>query len=120
MANFENVPVQLTGFEMENSSMLWSVFISEVGRNVKVRDASSLLYNMHLKDLVIWLIPHPRWPPDPSKCAKACLLVGKMLSQVMTVALSPDWYYIYASQSWLNAIIYQNLAVCICSLRMFL
>ncbi len=36
MANFENVPVQLTGFEMENSTMLWSVFISEVGQNVKV------------------------------------------------------------------------------------
>lgn len=36
MANFENVPVQLTGFEMQNSTMLWSVFISEVGRNVKV------------------------------------------------------------------------------------
>ncbi|KAL3132004.1 hypothetical protein ABBQ32_14227 [Trebouxia sp. C0010 RCD-2024] len=35
MANFENVPVQLTGFEMENSTMLWSVFISEVGRNIK-------------------------------------------------------------------------------------
>lgn len=36
MANFENVPVQLTGFEMENSTMLWSVFISEVGQNIKV------------------------------------------------------------------------------------
>ncbi|KAL0043259.1 hypothetical protein WJX82_006661 [Trebouxia sp. C0006] len=35
MANFENVPVQLTGFEMENSTMLWSVFISEVGQNIK-------------------------------------------------------------------------------------
>ena len=39
MANFENVPVQLTGFEMENSTMLWSVFISEVGRNIKVCQA---------------------------------------------------------------------------------
>jgi len=38
MANFENVPVQLTGFEMGNSTMLWSVFISEVGRNIKVYD----------------------------------------------------------------------------------
>jgi hypothetical protein len=38
MANFENVPVQLTGFEMENSTMLWSVFISEVGQNIKVHD----------------------------------------------------------------------------------
>ena len=36
MANFENVPVQLTGFEMENSTMLWSVFMSEVGQNIKV------------------------------------------------------------------------------------
>ncbi|KAL0043201.1 hypothetical protein WJX82_003394 [Trebouxia sp. C0006] len=35
MANFENVLVQLTGFEMENSTMLWSVFISEVGQNIK-------------------------------------------------------------------------------------
>ena len=48
MANFENVPVQLTGFEMENSSMLWSVFISEVGRNVKVTFA---------KHLVVLLMP---------------------------------------------------------------
>lgn len=36
MANFENVPVQLTGFEMENSTMLWSVFISQVLRNIQV------------------------------------------------------------------------------------
>jgi hypothetical protein len=36
--NFENVSVQLTGFEMENSTMLWSVFISEVGQNIKVHD----------------------------------------------------------------------------------
>ena len=36
MANFENVPVQLTGFEMENSTMLWSVFIGQVGRNIQV------------------------------------------------------------------------------------
>ncbi|DBB13347.1 TPA: hypothetical protein ACH3X3_005082 [Trebouxia sp. C0006] len=35
MANFETVPVQLTGLEMENSTMLWSVFISEVGQNIK-------------------------------------------------------------------------------------
>ena len=38
MANFENVPVQLTGFEMENSTMLWSVFISEVGQNIKAHE----------------------------------------------------------------------------------
>ncbi|DBB13389.1 TPA: hypothetical protein ACH3X3_005122 [Trebouxia sp. C0006] len=35
MANFENVPVQLTGFEMENSTMPWRVFVSEVGQNIK-------------------------------------------------------------------------------------
>jgi hypothetical protein len=34
----ETVPVQLTGLEMENSTMLWSVFISEVGQNIKVHD----------------------------------------------------------------------------------
>ena len=39
MANFENVPVLLTGFEMEDSTMLWSVFISEVGQNIKVCSA---------------------------------------------------------------------------------
>ena len=38
MANFETVPVQLTGLEMKNSTMLWSVFISEVGQNIKVHD----------------------------------------------------------------------------------
>ena len=43
MANFENVPVQLTGFEMENSTMLWSVFISEVGQNIKVRNHCACL-----------------------------------------------------------------------------
>ena len=32
MANFENVPVQLTGFEMENSTMLWSVFSLKLAR----------------------------------------------------------------------------------------
>ncbi|DBA65517.1 TPA: hypothetical protein ACH3X2_003173 [Trebouxia sp. C0005] len=37
MANFENVPVRLTGFEMENSTMLWSVFMSEVSQNIKGR-----------------------------------------------------------------------------------
>ena len=38
MANSENLPVQLTGFEMENSILPWSVFISEVGQNIKVHD----------------------------------------------------------------------------------
>ena len=40
MANFENVPVQLTGIEMKESTMLWSVFISGVGQNIKVCPAS--------------------------------------------------------------------------------
>ena len=36
MANFENIPVQLQGFEMENVSMLWSVFMGEVLNLIKV------------------------------------------------------------------------------------
>ncbi len=36
MASFENIPVTLKGFEMEDASMLWSVFIAQIGRNVKV------------------------------------------------------------------------------------
>ena len=36
MASFENIPVTLKGFEMEDASMLWSVFVAQIGRNVKV------------------------------------------------------------------------------------
>ncbi len=43
MTSFENVSVQLTGFEMENSTMLWSVFLSEVGQNIKVHDQPDIL-----------------------------------------------------------------------------
>lgn len=52
MANFENVPVQLTGFEMENSTMLWSVFISEVGRNIKVCQAAMSGFHVNIVNAV--------------------------------------------------------------------
>ena len=36
LANFEGVPVCLHGFEMENVSMMWSAFIAQVFRQVRV------------------------------------------------------------------------------------
>ena len=36
MANFENVPVALNGFEMAEVSMLWSVFMREVWLRIQV------------------------------------------------------------------------------------
>ena len=30
LANFEGVPVELKGFEMENVAMLWSIFIRQI------------------------------------------------------------------------------------------
>ena len=56
MANFENVPVQLTGFEMENSTMLWSVFISEVSQNIKVHDQHSGAFLMLLTVYVLFAV----------------------------------------------------------------
>lgn len=51
MANFENVPVQLQGFEIANQSMLWSVFINEGVRIIKVHatccTSHSLLVHVH-------------------------------------------------------------------------
>ncbi len=43
LANFEGVPVRLHGFEMENISMLWSAFIAQVLRQIKVRPALLLV-----------------------------------------------------------------------------
>ena len=37
LANFEGVPVRLHGFEMENVSMLWSAFVAQIFRQVRVR-----------------------------------------------------------------------------------
>ena len=59
MANFENVPVQLTGFEMENSTMLWSVFMSEVGQNIKVCH-HSFVPQMNIYLVLTWT---PLTPP---------------------------------------------------------
>ncbi len=36
LANFEGVPVRLHGFEMENVSMMWSAFVAQVFRQVRV------------------------------------------------------------------------------------
>lgn len=36
MANFEGIPVRLRGFEMQNISMLWSAFIAQIIRQIKV------------------------------------------------------------------------------------
>lgn len=49
MANFENVPVQLQGFEMENVTMLWSVFMNEVLRLIKVHRSAALAAWLHLQ-----------------------------------------------------------------------
>ena len=43
MANFENVPVALNGFEMAEVSMLWSVFMREVWLRIQVGALSSAL-----------------------------------------------------------------------------
>ena len=37
LANFEGVPVRLHGFEMENVSMMWSAFVAQIMRQVRVR-----------------------------------------------------------------------------------
>jgi hypothetical protein len=36
LANFEGVPVRLHGFEMENESMMWSAFVAQIIRQVRV------------------------------------------------------------------------------------
>ncbi len=36
LANFEGVPVRLHGFEMENVSMMWSAFVAQIFRQVRV------------------------------------------------------------------------------------
>lgn len=41
LANFEGVPVRLHGFEMENVSMMWSAFVAQVFRQVRVSLAAS-------------------------------------------------------------------------------
>ena len=41
LANFEGVPVRLHGFEMENVSMLWSAFVAQIFRQVRVRSLSN-------------------------------------------------------------------------------
>lgn len=42
LANFEGVPVRLRGFEMENISMLWSAFIAQIMRQIRVTPHSFL------------------------------------------------------------------------------
>ena len=41
LANFEGVPVRLHGFEMENVSMMWSAFVAQVFRQVRVSESAS-------------------------------------------------------------------------------
>lgn len=36
LANFEGVPVRLHGFEMENVSMMWSAFVAQIFRQIRV------------------------------------------------------------------------------------
>ena len=43
LANFEGVPVRLHGFEMENVSMLWSAFVAQIFRQVRVRSLSKTI-----------------------------------------------------------------------------
>ena len=38
LANFEGVPVRLAGFEMENVQMLWSAFIAQIMRQIRVSE----------------------------------------------------------------------------------
>lgn len=42
LANFEGVPVRLRGFEMQNISMLWSAFIAQIIRQIRVSLISAL------------------------------------------------------------------------------
>ncbi len=59
LANFEGVPVRLRGFEMQNISMLWSAFIAQIVRQIRVRLIKSFEgtppFNTPAKDLESWL-----------------------------------------------------------------
>lgn len=56
LANFEGIPVRLRGFEMQNISMLWSAFIAQIIRQIKVslisrpRPAEPFHYSLAFSD----------------------------------------------------------------------
>lgn len=61
MANFENVPVALNGFEMAEVSMLWSVFMREVWLRIQVS---------FISPASLTCLPKSCSPPAYSTCHK--------------------------------------------------
>ena len=41
LANFEGVPVRLAGFEMQDVQMLWSAFVAQIMRQIRVRERAT-------------------------------------------------------------------------------
>ena len=61
LANFEGVPVRLHGFEMENVSMMWSAFVAQVFRQVRVSPASSYVRRSSRALLLLLRPARGRW-----------------------------------------------------------
>ena len=66
LANFEGVPVRLHGFEMENVSMMWSAFVAQVFRQVRVSVATSFARLTGIGELTVHKPGFCRAPDIPA------------------------------------------------------
>ena len=71
LANFEGVPVRLAGFEMENVQMLWSAFVAQIVRQIRVREPVPRFCSAETKSLTSTPTGFPRKTLEAGQCKQS-------------------------------------------------